>query len=135
LDTCDSVLIEICEAVIKDYDFTVLSGFRSEAEQQEAYDTGHSNLVFPNSKHNVRLVKPEEFDSTPCSQAVDIAPWHAKRPHIRWDNEREFVFLAGLMTQAANERGIRLRWGGNWDQDMDLYDVNKPFDLVHFGLV
>jgi hypothetical protein len=63
---------------------------------------------------------------------VDIAPWHAKRPHIRWDAEREFVLLAGHILQAAASLGISLRWGANWDQDQDLYDTNRPFDAGHF---
>jgi peptidoglycan L-alanyl-D-glutamate endopeptidase CwlK len=112
--------------VIPYYDFTVLCGRRGEEEQDEAYRTGRSNLKWPNSKHNA---KPFEF-----SEAVDIAPWHTARPHIRWDAEREFCFLAGRIMQAADDLGVSLRWGGNWDQDQDFYDSNKPFDLVHFEL-
>jgi hypothetical protein len=36
------------------------------------------------------------------------------------------------MMQAAAALGVKLRWGGNWDMDDDLYDRNKPFDLGHF---
>jgi peptidoglycan L-alanyl-D-glutamate endopeptidase CwlK len=127
LDTCRPVLVNICEMVIKDYDFTVLCGRRGEDAQEEAYRTGRSKVRWPNSKHNT----PNGIGS----QAIDVAPWHTGLPHIRWDNEREFVFLAGRMMQAAYGYGTRLRWGGDWDMDDDLYDRNVPFDLVHFELV
>lgn len=123
LDTCDPLLINICQMVIQDYDFTVLCGQRDEAEQEEAFRTGRSKLHFPQSRHNQNP-----------SQAVDIAPWHSDPPHIRWKSEREFCFLAGCMFQAAIACGTKLRWGGDWDRDFDLYDHNVPFDLVHFEL-
>lgn len=124
LDTCHFRLQNICELVIQDYDFTVLCGHRGEEEQEEAYRTGRSKLRWPKSKHNQER-----------SLAIDIAPWHTGLPHIRWENEREFVFLAGRMVQAAHGLGYWLRWGGDWDMDDDLYDRNVPFDLVHFELV
>ena len=76
----------------------------------------------------------ERSVANPRSRAVDIAPWNPVPPHIRWNNEREFVFLAGRMVQAARSIGVKLRWGGDWDMDNDLYDLNKPFDLGHFEL-
>jgi len=133
--TCDQDLIDLCVAVIPHTDFTVLCGFRGEEEQNEAFETGRSRLKWPFSKHNHHVLRPDRNDYSPLSLAVDIAPWHPDPPHIRWDNEREFVYLAGMMMQAAFERDIKLRWGGNWDMDADLYDKNVPFDLVHFELL
>jgi peptidoglycan L-alanyl-D-glutamate endopeptidase CwlK len=123
LHTCRSELVNICENVIQHFDFTVLCGFRNMADQNEAFATGRSKLQYPESRHNKNP-----------SYAVDVAPWHVGYPHIRWDAEREFFFLAGLMTQAARSIGVTLRWGGNWDMDDDLYDRNVPFDLVHFEI-
>ncbi len=122
--TCDIKLQIICDSVILNYDFTVIWGFRGEEAQNDCFDRGTSTKRFPNSKHN----------KSP-SIAVDIAPWHTDQPHIRWDNEREFVYLAGMIMQAAASRDYDLRWGGNWDMDQDLYDFNKPFDLGHFELM
>lgn len=124
LITCHSDIQIVCHAVISHSDFTVICGRRGEEAQNEAFDTGHSRVQWPNSKHNA--IEPD------LSEAVDIAPWHSDMPHIRWGNEREFVSLAGRMLQAAEAIGIRLRWGGDWDMDQDLYDINKPFDLGHF---
>jgi len=128
LHTCHGDLIAVCDMVIQHVDFTVLCGRRGEEEQNEAYRTGRSKLMWPDSKHNVP-------GAPYLSKAVDIAPWHHALPHIRWKAEREFVYLAGHMMQAAGLMGVGLRWGADWDQDHDLYDRNVPFDLVHFELI
>jgi hypothetical protein len=132
LDTCDYRLVNICEIVIQDHDFAVIWGFRSEEQQNILYPV-YTTKLWPDSMHNHRFALIEG-GFTPESHAIDIAPWHSVKPHIRWDNEREFVFLAGCMIQAARSTGVTLRWGGDWDMDMDLYDSNKPFDLGHFEL-
>lgn len=117
----------VCKEVVQDTDFTVIWGARGREAQEEAFRTGHSTKRWPDSKHNA---EPPNL-----SNAVDIAPWHAEKPHIRWNAEREFVYLAGRMMQAASMLGVRLRWGGDWDMDQDLYDKNLPFDLGHFERV
>jgi len=124
LETCHDEIVQVCFEVIPVYDFTVLWGARGEVAQNQAFDLGHSLVRWPNSKHNV---EPPNL-----SDAIDIAPWHVTAPHIRWDSEREFVYLAGHVMQAAAALGVKLRWGGDWDSDHDLYDRNKPFDLGHF---
>ena len=124
LDTCHEEIQLVCKCVIQHYDFTVIWGARGEDAQNEAYLNGYSSVPWPESKHNA--VFPGKSD------AVDIAPWFQDKPHVRWNHEREFVHLAGYMMQAAAELGISMRWGGDWDQDQDLYDKNIPFDLGHF---
>jgi len=124
LKTCHPEIQQVLLDVISIYDFKVLCGVRDEAAQEAAFNSGHSSLHWPESKHNA--IPPG------LSDAVDIAPWHAEKPHIRWEAEREFVYLAGHIMQSAASMGYRFRWGGDWDQDRDLYDINKPFDLGHF---
>jgi len=34
----------------------------------------------------------------------------------------------------AHRRGIKLRWGGDWDRDLDFSD-QRFYDLYHFELV
>ena len=127
LKTCHPEIVQVCFAVIPHHDHTIIWGARGEVEQNKAFFDGYSNKPWPKSKHNAEL---PEF-----SDAVDIAPWHTATPHIRWESEREFIYLAGHMMQAAAALGIKLRWGGDWDADHDLYDINKPFDLGHFERV
>jgi hypothetical protein len=124
LGTCHQELQEVCFEVIPVLDFTIVWGRRGEVAQNSAFANGYSNVPWPESAHNA--LEPL------LSDAVDVAPWHTKRPHIRWNAEREFVLLAGHILQAAAALGIELTWGGDWDSDRDLYDRNLPFDLGHF---
>lgn len=110
-------LQDIFFEVIKGYDCSILCGFRDEAAQNEAFHTGRSKKQWPNSKHN----------GTP-SLAVDVAPYP-----IDWDDERRFYHFAGYVKGIADQLGISIRWGGDWDGDNDLNDQHF-FDLVHFEL-
>lgn len=118
LKTCDFRLIEISEAVVVHFDCTVLCGHRSQAEQDAAFNDGRSKLRWPNSPHNVDP-----------SRAIDIAPWP-----IDWNDIGRFRYFAGWMMATAAAKGIRLRWGGDWDRDTDLKDQTFN-DLVHFELI
>lgn len=100
-------------------DFTVIQGVRTIEEQKELVRTGKSRTM--NSKH-----LPNRFG---MSEAVDIAPWP-----IDWNDPERFFFLGGLVFAAAEEMGVKLRWGGDWDSDKDFRDQTF-IDLPHFELV
>jgi peptidoglycan LD-endopeptidase CwlK len=123
LDTCHPDLIRLFNEVIKHYDCTILEGHRGEEAQNEAYRTGKSQLKFPMGKHN----------SYP-SKAVDVVPYFAQAPHIRWNSTKDFYYFAGIVLGVASQLGIKIRWGGDWDGDHDL--TNQTFfDLPHFELL
>lgn len=116
LATCDEKLQTLMKEVIKDYDFTVICGTRGEADQDAAYKAGNSKLKFPNSKHN----------SNP-SKAVDIAPYP-----IDWNNTQRFRDLAKVVLEKAEELGIKIRYGGDWN--MNGKQDDSFVDLPHFEL-
>ena len=91
-------LQKVFHEVIKEFDCTVLCGYRGEAEQNEAYATGKSKLKFPKSRHNK---KPAE--------AVDVAPYP-----VDWRKISEFKLLAAHVQTAANKVGVEIEWGGDW---------------------
>lgn len=110
LATCHPFLQEICYELIKEIDFTVICGHRNKEEQDAAFSKGSSKLKWPKSKHN----------SEP-SRAVDIAPYP-----IDWNNHVAFESLAKRFKQIAEEKSIKIKWGGDF----------KGFrDLPHFELV
>lgn len=109
LETCDKKLQEILETAIEIMDFSVLCGHRGEEEQNEYYHTGRSKVKYPNSKHN----------KSP-SKAVDIAPWP-----IDWEDKARFHELAGVIKAVAHEKGIKIKWGG---------DFKGFFDGPHYEL-
>lgn len=122
LATCDPRLQSILREAIKRVDFTVLCGHRGQEEQDEAYQRGTSKLRWPQSKHN----------SLP-SQAVDIAPWFPD-VKIDWKDSAAFARLAGYIQRIADEQGIKIRWGGDWDGDWRSLD-ERFVDLPHIEIV
>lgn len=117
LITCDSKIQMIFSEVIKEYDCTVLCGFRNEKDQNEAVRKGLSTKPWPTGEHNVQP-----------SRAIDAAPYP-----INWNDIKRFYHFAGYVQAVARSMGFTLRWGGDWDNDKDLNDQNF-FDLPHFEL-
>jgi len=126
LDTCHKDIVKVCFAVIPFYDHIIICGARGQLEQDEAYARGLSGKKWPESMHNAT--------DGGRALAVDIAPWYATKPHIRWKNVEEFYLLAGHMLQAAASLGIRIRGGWDWDRDGDVHDQTF-MDIGHFELV
>lgn len=123
LSTCHPDLQRLFEEVVKNYDCTILQGHRTKEEQDEYFRTGRSKVQYPNSKHNKMP-----------SMAVDVAPYFKEQPHVRWENKEKFYHFAGYVQGVADQLGIKIRWGGNWDMDDELLDQTF-FDLPHFELV
>lgn len=128
LDTCDPRIKMIFGEVVKYVDCTILCGHRSKEEQDIAVAEKKSKTPWPNSKHN----------STP-SKAVDAAPYPVKwgeqgTPEQRRKDIARFYLFAGYVKSAADSMRIKIRWGGDWDSDMDFNDQNFD-DLPHFELV
>lgn len=118
LATCDSRLYDLFMDVVEHFDCTILCGHRGEADQAEALRTGHSTVEWPDSRHNAMP-----------SLAADVAPYP-----IDWRDRERFHFFAGVVMGLAAARGLRLRWGGDWDRDTQVKD-NGFDDLVHFEIV
>lgn len=95
LRECHKDLILLCESVLQDMDITILCGFRSELEQNKAFETGKSQLKFPMSKHN----------KVP-SMAVDVAPYP-----VDWNDIGQFKNMCKLFEQHAEKLGIDIRLG------------------------
>lgn len=124
---------DVCNVVIKTFDFTVINGWRGKEVQNEYFSQGLSTKRWPDSRHNTHEINADGTIEKLPSLAIDIAPWHTELLHIRWKNINEFYFLAGRIMQVGEEFGLNIRWGGDWDMDEDLYD-QKFMDLGHFEL-
>tara|TARA_R110000765_G_scaffold85912_11_gene165509 strand:+ start:1687 stop:2082 length:396 start_codon:yes stop_codon:yes gene_type:complete len=116
LGDLDPGLRTVLEDAIELTDFTVLETIRGKHIQDKLYAEGKSTLKYPESKHN----------SYP-SLAVDIAPYP-----IDWEDSKRFVYLAGIIMGIAAKHGVKVRWGGNWDQDDVIIDDQNFDDLPHF---
>ena len=87
------------------FDLTITCGYRTEDEQNKAYEEGKSLAKFGSSKHNV-------FPS----KAIDICPypinWDSK--DIRWQE------MALNAMWCAGKLGFEITWGGSFKSLKDL---------------
>lgn len=95
---------------------TILCGQRTIEEQRALLAVRRSTTL--DSKH---LRTP--------SLAVDAAP-----DPLDWEDTRRFYYFGGFVLGIAESMGIAVRWGGDWDGDMQIKDQNFN-DLVHFELL
>lgn len=106
------------DEVIVHFDCRLIQGFRNAREQHKYFLTGKSMKDWPDSKHNK------------CpSEAVDAYPYP-----INWGDRDRMYYFAGWVMCTAKRMGIPLRWGGDWDRDMEVID-NIFDDLGHFELM
>lgn len=115
LATCHNDLQRLFNRVNELWTCTVLSGRRTPEEQAEKVRSGASKTL--NSKHV----------NTP-SLAVDVTP-----DPLDWNDTQRFYYFGGFVLGIAESMGIQVRWGGDWDGDMQIKDQNFN-DLVHFEL-
>jgi peptidoglycan LD-endopeptidase CwlK len=107
LATCDPRLQDILNEAIEYVDFMVLVGHRGKEEQNEAVLTGKSQKLWPTGNHN----------SFP-SKAVDIAPLSTQlNDKLSWKDIVAFGRLMGYIDCIAKRRGVKLRFGLDWDGD------------------
>ena len=117
LATCDEKLQGVFNEVIKHVDCSILEGHRSKERQNKLYDEGRTKVRYPTGRHN----------ASP-SKAVDVTPYP-----VDWDDRERQTLFAGFVLGIARAKGIKLRWGGDWDQDFQVAD-NKFDDFPHFEI-
>lgn len=123
LHSCDYRLQEILTEVIKYYDCKVIEGHRGEIRQNELYNAKRSKVKWPNGKHN-----------TYPSKAVDVIPYPLPDDWgEKWKDRVKFYELKAIIFYVAAQKGIKLRYGGDWDGDYDYKDQTFD-DLVHFEI-
>jgi peptidoglycan L-alanyl-D-glutamate endopeptidase CwlK len=111
LDTCHQRLQDLFTEVLKTYDHSVLSGYRTQAEQDKLVADGKSQLKYPRSKHN-----------TNPSMAVDVQPY--PMTHVY-----DLIRFIGYVERTALDMGIKIRLGLDWEMDRDT--SNNWVDAYH----
>jgi len=118
LNTVHPQLQTLFRTVVLRHDCSIIYGVRTLEEQKRLVMQGLSRTM--NSKH---LMQPDGY-----AHAVDVAPYP-----IDWNDTKRFYYFGGIVLGTADMLNIRVRWGGDWDQDDDLSD-QRFMDLVHFEL-
>ena len=106
LATCDKRLQDLADIMLarSQFDLTILCGYRTEQEQNEAYNKGKSRAKFGQSKHNI-------FPS----QAIDIAPYP-----VNWDSgDPRWMEMALNAMWCAGRLNLDITWGGSFKSISD----------------
>lgn len=106
-------LVNVLNELIKMMDVTVIEGLRSADRQKELLAKGATKVKY--SKHME-------------GKAVDIAPYP-----IDWEDRDRFYYMGGMLRGIAQQLGVKVRFGGDWDGDGETKDNNFD-DLVHIEL-
>lgn len=121
-----SELKQVMDATIKRTDFTIVQGNRSKEKQEEAFESGHSHVHWPNSKHNQ---SEGDFD---MSDAADIMPYPIEWPDKEHDRPIEYIHklkrildLQAIVFEEAAKMGIALRWGGMFQKLFDSPHIER----------
>lgn len=111
---------------ISEVDFKIIEGLRTQDRQAELYAQGRTkpgNVVTwtLNSNHFIN-------QKTGYGHAIDILP----APYD-WKDLANFDKAAKAMMQAADEIGVTVRWGSDWDMDGNHRERGES-DSPHFEL-
>ncbi|MBS9781097.1 MAG: M15 family metallopeptidase [Gammaproteobacteria bacterium] len=102
---------------ITEQDFTVIEGLRNPKRQKWLKRNGYSWTL--KSKHLRGL-------------AIDVVPYP-----IDWNDVKKFETIKTAMFTAADELGVKIRWGGDWNCNGDYRDEIRRgvYDGGHFELL
>ncbi|WP_433942487.1 M15 family metallopeptidase [Brevundimonas diminuta] len=125
-------LIGVVERAIQlsTVDFSVLEGVRTQQRQRELYAQGRTKpgKVVTWTLTSNHFVNPK----TGYGHAVDLIPFP-----VDWEGPTRFPkfdAIAKAMFAASKERGVRIRWGADWDMDGKPRERGET-DSPHFELV
>jgi peptidoglycan L-alanyl-D-glutamate endopeptidase CwlK len=125
LSTCHPDLQVLFYEIIKNYDCTILVGYRDEEDQEAAVKAGKSKLHYPFGNHNKNP-----------SMAVDVTPYP-----IDFNNTKLALWFGGYVmgiAQKLKDEGKMshsVRWGGSWDGTGKMNTAGMLCDLDHFELI
>jgi len=138
LSTCHPDIQKVFNAVIKNFDCSVLYGFRTEEEQLELFKQGRKlvdgiwTVVNPLQVVTYKDgVKEKSMHNYYPSFAIDVVPYYQDPPNIRWKDRERMYYFAGYVIATAKYLGVDLRSGADWDQDTEVLDQTL-MDLPHF---
>ena len=107
-------------------DFSVLEGVRTPERQSELYAQGRSK---PGQIVTWTMTSNHFVQADGYGHAVDLVPYP-----LDWSDLKAFDAIAMAMFDAADELGLKIRWGADWDMDGKPREKGES-DSPHFELV
>ena len=111
--------LAVCRAIaISTVDFGVVGGaVRTAAEQNALYQKGRTTPgPKVTDKDGYKHKSNHQITADGTGHSVDLTAW----VDGKWDFDTWPLYhqIAWAMCQAATELGFRIRWGGNWNEDL-----------------
>lgn len=134
LAQCDARLAGVFREAIKraPFGFRIVQSART-MDQQRAYFQAGRSKVNPDAYDTLpalyRAAKHITGPGMPHSRAVDVA-LVGKDPY----NKKKLTLLAGIIRNLAQEVGLSIRWGGDFDKDGKPYEPGTFIDAPHFEI-
>lgn len=122
LNGVDQELVAVVKRAIEisEVDFSVLEGMRTMQRQRELYAQGRTAP----GKIVTWTMKSKHIEG----KAVDLVPYP-----LDWNDLAKFDAIREAMFDAAEELGVKIRWGADWDCDGN-YREKGEYDSPHFEL-
>ena len=142
MNQCDARFKPILEDVLQFKDCSIIEGHRTEDRQNQLYPK-FTKVKWPNSKHN--KMPSEAIHVVPYIKGIGAITGHSSQAAklaammditVQQAQERireEFTYLAGAIIMCGRKHNIKIRWGGDWDRDGDIFDNNFD-DLAHYEI-
>ena len=109
-------------------DFAVVEGVRSIERQRELWAKGRTA---PGPKVTWTMKSMHMVQVTGYGHAVDLLPLNTVTGKLDWAFSRGFYVVGAAMGKAAEELGVVIRWGYDWDGDGVLNEKGE-YDGPHF---
>ena len=100
LSTCHPKLQEIFQEAIEHMDITILEGHRTVEKQQEYFKKGMSRC------DGIEKLSNHQYSP---ARAIDAAPYP-----VNWNDIEGFKEYGALIKKIAEEKGIKIVWGGDF---------------------
>lgn len=127
------MLQQLFNEVIKSFDCSVINGARTLAQQQDYFNGTNLTGVNPDKEKLSQTMQSKHLPQADgLSHAVDVAPYPQ-----RWESKGyrdELFYFGGYVKGIASQMGIKIRYGGDFNQNNDVSDSGFE-DLDHFELV
>ena len=94
-------------------DFSILCGYRDEAEQNLDVKLGRSELCWPHGRHNHKPSLAVDIAAYPIDDFDRANTWRTKQ-------------LAKIVLKTASKLRIPVYWGGHWTHFKDVYHYQLP---------
>ena len=114
------------------FDWRIVQTDRTIEQQREYFNAGRSKVnpdAYPDVADLYKAAKHIVGATIPLSRAVDVAIVGKEPYHVP-----SLCFLAGVIRSLAMGTGVKVRWGGDFDQDGLLLETGTFQDLPHFEL-